>query len=102
MIVLDVSGSTGGSDPGRQSDQAVLAVCDWLDENSRNRDDRIGLIRFASTADTIPTTRAAGARQTFETVLDDETNLGGGTSLAPAVDQIVTAFRGRDDRRARS
>jgi hypothetical protein len=99
MIVLDVSGSTGGTDPSKQSHQAALAVCDWACGFSGNSADRIGLIRFADRADTIPATLATDAREVFEEAFAKGASVGGGTSLAPAIDELCSHFAGCRDRR---
>jgi len=97
--VLDVSGSTGGTDPGKQSHQAALAVCDWVSGSSGNSADSVGLIRFADRAEVVPPTIAADARAAFEKALAIGTSVGGGTSLTPAVNELCTAFDGCHDRR---
>jgi von Willebrand factor type A domain len=99
MIVLDVSGSTGGTDPERQSHRAAIAVCDWLSGSSANSDDRIGLIRFADRAETIPATLVADARAVFEEAFAKGASVGGGTSIAPAINEACSQFDSCRDRR---
>lgn len=99
MILLDVSGSTGGTDPEKQSHRAALAVCNWLSGSSANSDDRIGLIRFADRAETIPATLVLDAREVFEEAFAKGANVGGGTSIAPAINEACSQFAGCRDRR---
>jgi von Willebrand factor type A domain len=96
-VVLDVSGSTGSSDPRKQSHHAVLTVCDWIRDRAGNPADRIGLVRFATNADLIPAAPAAEARPVLEHALGRSSSLGGGTSLGPAVDALCAMFDGVRD-----
>jgi hypothetical protein len=85
LLVLDQSGSTSSTDPTRESNRAVLLVCDWLAHNSEDSRDRVGLVRFADRAEAIAPVLAGEADQTLARALAGGESLGGGTRLAPAI-----------------
>lgn len=88
-VCVDESGSVSSTDPGGEARRATLLACDWLDEYSENPRDRIGLVRFAERADSINPVRAGSARAAIERALArGGQDLGGGTQLAPAVEEI--------------
>ena len=77
----------------------MLAICDWLDRNSGNPDDRIALIRFAERADLIPAAIAAKAKKAFTAAFAAGASVGGGTSLTQAVEKAGEALQGVGGRR---
>ena len=99
LAASDVSGSTARSDPNQQSEQALLELCDWIDEHSGDPRDRIGLVRFADRAETLPAVVAAKARKAFELQLLAPADVGGGTQLTPAVDGLCALLPHRGPHR---
>lgn len=94
-ICVDESGSVSATDPGGEAHRATLLVCDWLKEHSQNERDRIGLVRFADRAESIRPVRADFARRTIERALArGGSDLGGGTSLTPAIEELCALLGG--------
>jgi hypothetical protein len=94
-VCVDESGSVASTDPGGEARRATLLACDWLDEYSENPRDRIGLVRFAERADSITPVRASSAKGAIEQALARGRDLGGGTQLAPAVEEMRRMLGGR-------
>lgn len=100
IVVLDESGSTASTDPGRSSHQALLELCAWLTSYSDEPGDRIGAVRFADRATTIDPVRVAGSYDALLQQLAAPADVGGGTRLTPAFDALTTLMRRRgNDRR---
>ena len=100
IVVLDESGSTSTTDPGKSSHQALLELCDWLTVYSGEPRDRIGAVRFADRAATIDPVRAAGSHDALLQQLAAPAEVGGGTQLTPAIEALTTLLRRRaNDRR---
>jgi len=93
VVALDESGSTACSDPSRQSHEALLELCEWIATHSGDSRDRIGLVRFADRADSVPPVVAAKARTVLEQQLLAPADVGGGTRLTPAVDALCGELR---------
>jgi hypothetical protein len=88
-VCVDESGSISSTDPGGEAHRATLLACDWLDAFSENPRDRIGLVRFAERAHSISPIRAGSARGAIEHELARAGHdLGGGTQIAPAVEEM--------------
>jgi len=99
-IAVDQSGSTASTDPGRESEQACLLVCDWLATQSQNSEDGVGLVRFADQAASLPVVRVDRARAAFEYEFRHGDSVGGGTRLTPAVVELCQLLPGpRPERR---
>jgi hypothetical protein len=99
-IGVDQSGSTASTDPGKESEQACLLVCDWLATESQNGEDGVGLVRFADQAAALPVVRADHARAAFEHAFQYGGSVGGGTRLTPAVVELCQLLVGpRRERR---
>lgn len=94
VVALDESGSTACSDPSRQSHEALLELCDWVATHSGDPRDRIGLVRFADRAESVPPIVAPKARAALEQKLVAPASVGGGTQLTPAVDAVCGELRG--------
>jgi hypothetical protein len=93
-IALDVSGSTSTTDPSRVSHAAALLVCDWLATNSENSQDEIGVVRFADRADAVGPIRCERAPSALARSLKRGKDVGGGTQLAPAVEELLRLLGG--------
>ncbi len=93
VVALDESGSTACTDPGRQSHEALLELCDWTAAHSGDPRDQIGLVRFADRAESVPPVTAAKARTVLEQQLLAPADVGGGTQLTPAVDALCRELR---------
>jgi hypothetical protein len=99
-IAVDQSGSTASTDPGKESEQACLLVCDWLARQSQNGEDGVGLVRFADHAASLPVVRGDRAGAVFEHEFVYGSSVGGGTRLAPAVLELCQLLPGpRPERR---
>jgi len=99
MLVADVSGSTSTSDPDRASFKAVRAAVEWMAANSGDERDRVGLVRFAVNADSLAPVRVGQAAGAIDAALALSTDrLGGGTTLAPAVDELCSHLGRRKGR----
>jgi len=100
VIAVDQSGSTATTDPNKESEQACLLVCDWLTQHSQNREDGLGLVRFADHAAALPPVRVDRAREALEQEFRHGASVGGGTQLTPAVTQLCQLLPGpRQERR---
>ena len=99
VVGKDVSGSTASSDPNGQSDEALLELCDWMRLHSGDPRDRIGLVRFADRADTVPAIPVGKAREALALELLSGADVGGGTRLTPAVEALCAALPRRGARR---
>jgi hypothetical protein len=94
-VCVDESGSVAVSDPGGEAHRATLLVSDWLHEHSQHPHDRIGLVRFAERAASIRPVRARAARAWIGGALaGSRGDLGGGTQIAPAIDEISRMLEG--------
>jgi hypothetical protein len=93
-IAVDQSGSTASTDPGKESEQACLLVCDWLASQSQNTEDGVGLVRFADQAASLPVVRAERARTAFEHEFEHAGSVGGGTRLTPAILELCQLLPG--------
>lgn len=99
MLVADVSGSTSTTDPDRASFRAVRSAVAWLAEHGGDERDRVGLVRFAVSADSVAPVRIKQAAGVIEQALAESTSaLGGGTYLAPAVDELCSHLTRRQGR----
>lgn len=99
MVALDESGSLTVTDPNRQSHQAVLELCDWLTCYSGDTRDRIGVVRFADRASATAPVRVKDARTVIEQELLAGANVGGGTRLSPAIEELCRQLKARRERR---
>ncbi len=99
MLVADVSGSTSTTDPDRVSFKAVRSAVAWLADNGGDERDRVGLVRFAVSADSVAPVRVRHAARVIEHGLAKSTSqLGGGTCLSPAVDELCSNLARRQGR----
>ena len=98
-IASDVSGSTATSDPAGARNRATLLVCDWLADQSQNRSDQVGLVRFADRADVLLPVRASRARRLIGAALESPRDVGGGTRLEPAITGLCAMLQHAGRRR---
>ena len=100
VLVLDVSGSMDAPDRYPLLREAVSELIRQMPA-----EDRVGIVVFSSQAETVlPLTRVADARDQLARILermDGSPQFGGGTNLAPGLEQALELFPAASDRARR-